>query len=79
MSFTTAGVGIIGYMFYVLTRRDYTYEMLNQITVTRRQKKLYDRANLDIHEYQRLLQRGTQLEGQLQYLKRHFPVVTPPS
>ena len=69
---------MIGYAFYMLTRRDYTYEVLNQITVNRRQKRLYEKAHLDVDEYTRLLYRGAGLEKQMHYLKHHFPVPAKP-
>ncbi|KAJ3352873.1 hypothetical protein GGF32_003537 [Allomyces javanicus] len=48
--FVTFGTGILGYMFYTVTRRDYTYELMTDLHVSRKQAALYRRAQLDVRQ-----------------------------
>jgi hypothetical protein len=43
-----SGTGILGYMFYVITRKDYTFENLGGTTTTRRQRAEYRRRGLEL-------------------------------
>jgi len=54
--FLSFATGILGYMFYVATRRDYTFENLGGVTVTRRQQREYKRHGLSIDKYIQLQQ-----------------------
>ena len=46
-----AGTGILGYMFYVITRKDYTFENLGGTTTNRRQRLEYRKRGLDLDKY----------------------------
>ena len=52
--FLTFGTSIIGYLFYAITKREYTFEILGEVTFTRRQLRMYKRRQLDINEYMNL-------------------------
>ena len=47
----SSAVGITGYVFWCLSTRDYSYENLFQLSIDRRQWKLYNKHNLDIKQY----------------------------
>jgi hypothetical protein len=52
--FLTFGTSIIGYLFYVITKREYTFEILGEETYTRRQLKIYRRNNFDVQKYEEM-------------------------
>ncbi|KCV71466.1 hypothetical protein H696_02412 [Fonticula alba] len=45
--FLTFGTGIMGYIFYLGSRKDYTYEALHHVSTSSRKAKLYNKAGLD--------------------------------
>ncbi|KAJ3264074.1 hypothetical protein HK104_006528 [Borealophlyctis nickersoniae] len=68
--FLGAGTGILGYMFYVVTSREYTYESLSAITVTRQQARLYRRTKFDVRRYSELTDRKVELEEKIEQIRR---------
>jgi len=70
--FLSFGTGILGYSFYLLTKRDYTYEGLEGHTVTRRQLKLYTKKGLDIKLYYSIYDSINHLENEVNLVKQRF-------
>ena len=64
--------GILGYSFYVVTRRDYTYEALEGHTVTRRQLALYKRNKFDYVHYYNLKDTIKAVEEDIEKLKLQY-------
>ncbi|ORZ31345.1 hypothetical protein BCR44DRAFT_1502850 [Catenaria anguillulae PL171] len=54
--FLTFGTGIFAYMFYVVTRREYSYEIQTGLHIELQQRKRYAKKGLDINEYRRLFE-----------------------
>ena len=52
--FLTFGTGILGYIFFMLTRQEYTFLALGDVTVSRLQHRMYRKYKLNLHEYLRL-------------------------
>ena len=61
--------GILGYAFYVVTRRDYTYEALEGHTVTRRQLALYKKNMFDYKHYFHLQDTIKEVEDEIEKIK----------
>lgn len=59
-------------MFYVVTRKEYTYETLAKVTVTRTQGGLYKRAGLDLAQYVNLKEQATQLRLRIEQIKEEY-------
>ncbi|KAI9002289.1 hypothetical protein BC832DRAFT_112070 [Gaertneriomyces semiglobifer] len=72
--FLTTGAGILGYMFYVATSKDYTYETLAALTVTKTQARLYRRAKLDLRRYMELRQQADKLRRKIDAIKQEYHV-----
>lgn len=70
--FLSFGTGILGYFFYIVTRQDYTYEALSGLTTTRRQRKEYAKAGLDVHRYRVLSESIAQLQSDIERIKLEY-------
>ncbi|KAJ3157752.1 hypothetical protein HDU89_000130 [Geranomyces variabilis] len=70
--FLGAGTGILGYMFYVLTSKEYTYETLAQVTVTKHQARGYKRAKFDFPTYLELTACADALAGKIEALRTEY-------
>lgn len=63
----------MGYAFYVVTRRDYTYELLEGRTVSKKRSKVYAKRNFDIQKYFKLQTSIALLEEEIENLKKTCP------
>ncbi|KAI8809737.1 hypothetical protein BJ742DRAFT_803509 [Cladochytrium replicatum] len=70
--FLSAGTGILGYMFYIVTRKDYTYEAVKDLTITNRQQRLYQRNSFNLEAYRNLKAREGELVSRLESVKREY-------
>ncbi|KAI8818294.1 uncharacterized protein EV422DRAFT_580053 [Fimicolochytrium jonesii] len=70
--FLGAGTGILGYMFYVLTSREYTYETLTEVTVTRHQMRGYKRAKFDYDRYLELKGRAEKVREEVARVRAEY-------
>ncbi|KAJ3045600.1 hypothetical protein HK097_001178 [Rhizophlyctis rosea] len=70
--FVGAGTGILGYMFYMITSKEYTYESLSAITVTRQQRRLYQTHKFDLPRYVSLKERRVLVLQKIEEVKRIF-------
>ncbi|KAJ3162467.1 hypothetical protein HDU86_004949 [Geranomyces michiganensis] len=70
--FLGAGTGILGYMFYVLTSKEYTYETLAQVTITKHQARGYKRAKFDYPAYLELTARADALAAKIEALRLEY-------
>ncbi|KAJ3013568.1 hypothetical protein HKX48_005679 [Thoreauomyces humboldtii] len=73
--FLGAGTGILGYMFYVLTSKEYTYETLAQVTVTKHQARGYKRARFDYPAYLALKEKADTLAHKIEMLRQEYVAV----
>ncbi|KAI9155954.1 hypothetical protein H9P43_009064 [Blastocladiella emersonii ATCC 22665] len=77
--FLTFGTGIASYMFYVVTRREYSYEVHSDLHVSARQAALYRANRLDIDEYIRLRDRIQAIKKEVDVVRREYGLPAPPS
>ncbi|KAI9104056.1 hypothetical protein DFS34DRAFT_646275 [Phlyctochytrium arcticum] len=70
--FIGAGTGILGYMFYVVTSKEYTYQALAEVTVTKHQSRLYKRANFDIAKLFDLERKADRLRDRLVEIRDEY-------
>ncbi|KAJ3034546.1 hypothetical protein HDV00_004959 [Rhizophlyctis rosea] len=70
--FVGAGTGILGYMFYMITSKEYTYESLSAITVTRQQRRLYQKHKFDIKHYVDLKDRRAEVLKRIEDVRSVF-------
>ena len=68
----------MGYAFYMVTKKDYTYEALSGLTASKRQMKLYKSKGLDISKYNALKIEIEDIELDLESFKKLFPEVKAP-
>ncbi|KAI8917875.1 hypothetical protein DFJ77DRAFT_322624 [Powellomyces hirtus] len=73
--FLGAGTGILGYMFYVLTSKEYTYETLAQVTITKHQARGYKRAKFDYPAYVELKARADALVQKIDALRNEYEAI----
>ncbi|KAJ3106827.1 hypothetical protein HDU97_005539 [Phlyctochytrium planicorne] len=64
----SAATGIMAYWFFVLTRKEYTYEVLHEITVTSAQRDLYSRKQFDFARYSELKEKIRELNLKVEEL-----------
>ena len=72
--FITFGTGILGYMFYTVTRREATWESLGSMTVSRRQMKLYTLHRFDLRRYVDVNAELEELQGRLAGIRHEYGV-----
>ncbi|TPX72968.1 hypothetical protein SpCBS45565_g00373 [Spizellomyces sp. 'palustris'] len=70
--FIGAGTGILGYMFYVVTSKEYTYEALAEVTATKHQIRLYKRKNFDLAKMVELERRAQRLRLQIEVIRKEY-------
>jgi hypothetical protein len=68
----TFGTGILGYIFYIVTRREYSYEVASDLSVTRAQAKLYKKHGFDINEYRRQQKEKLRIQKLLVDMKEEY-------
>ena len=59
-------------MFYAVTSKEYTYEALAQITVSKQQLRQYKKKQFDIQRYAELKQRQQELKRRIEDLKEEY-------
>eukprot|EP00160_Parvularia_atlantis_P018764 Unigene7095_Nuclearia_a/m.21736 Unigene7095_Nuclearia_a/g.21736 ORF Unigene7095_Nuclearia_a/g.21736 Unigene7095_Nuclearia_a/m.21736 type:complete len:272 (-) Unigene7095_Nuclearia_a:92-907(-) len=69
--FLSFGTGILGYIFYIATRKEYTFENLGGVTVTRRQRREYAKRGLDLGRYSDLQLSIQRAQEQLAFIREH--------
>jgi calcium uniporter protein, mitochondrial len=52
--FVNMGNSILAYTFFIVYRKDFTYESLSSLTVSKRQMALYKNNGLDVEKYVQL-------------------------
>ena len=70
--FLGAGTGILGYIFYVITQKEYSYESLHGVTFSNRRLKLYQKNNFDVAKLLELRQKKKTLSEQLNELSKLY-------
>ncbi|ORX92541.1 hypothetical protein K493DRAFT_316541 [Basidiobolus meristosporus CBS 931.73] len=70
--FTSIGMGIVGYLYFLITKREYTYEALAHYAVSQRQMKLYIKHGLDINQYQNLVNEAKKLERKIDKVRDDY-------
>ncbi|RKP03044.1 hypothetical protein CXG81DRAFT_24354 [Caulochytrium protostelioides] len=77
--FIGAGTGILAYMFYLSTSKEYSYETLNDITISKHRLDLYTRHRFDFPHYAQLKQREQRLEQWIERIRQDYtPTVAEP-
>jgi len=82
--FVTFGTAVIGYSYFTLVKREYTFVDLREALITNRQAKYYFRENFDVDTYFELENRIKKYDPQavedLKYfLEYHIEPETPPA
>jgi hypothetical protein len=77
--FLQFGTGILGYMFYCITRKEYTYECMSQLHLTRVQRRSYDRFNFDFAGYMHMQNQLESLQQLLQQVRYEYGLVDSPA
>ncbi|KAL7752145.1 hypothetical protein RI367_002188 [Sorochytrium milnesiophthora] len=77
--FISFGTGIVGYMFFTVTRREYTYETMTDMHMTSKQSKLYREMGLDILEYLAVRGQLQSLNRQIEQARSEYRLPPPPS
>ncbi|ORX92119.1 hypothetical protein K493DRAFT_316792 [Basidiobolus meristosporus CBS 931.73] len=70
--FTGVGVGIFGYLYFLITKRDYTYESLTKYAVNRRQLKLYSKHGFDHEAYRALSQQRDDMNKRIERIREEY-------
>ncbi|ORY05782.1 hypothetical protein K493DRAFT_33543 [Basidiobolus meristosporus CBS 931.73] len=70
--FTSIGMGIVGYLYFLITKREYTYEALAHYAVSQRQMRLYIKHGLDINQYQSLVSEAKELERRIEDVRDDY-------
>ncbi|KAJ3194826.1 hypothetical protein HK101_001828 [Irineochytrium annulatum] len=70
----SAATGVLGYLFYALTRKEYTFENLHSLTFTNAQIALYKKRKLDVHRLALLKEKAEGLEKRIEALKEIYKV-----
>ena len=73
--FLGAGTGILGLMFYLATRKDYSYETLHGITYTKKLWKVYNANKFQVEKYHSLLKRKEEIQGEIDTVKKMYGTV----
>ncbi|KAK9767213.1 hypothetical protein K7432_003138 [Basidiobolus ranarum] len=70
--FTSIGMGIVGYLYFLITKREYTYEALAHYAVSQRQMRLYVNNDLNINQYQNLVSEAKELERRIEDVRDDY-------
>lgn len=70
--FMSTANAILGYIWYIIFKKDYTYESLANITATKRQQKLYTRHGLNLVEWSNLKDKVTEIEAELESIRQEY-------
>ncbi|KAJ3400255.1 hypothetical protein HDV05_001192 [Chytridiales sp. JEL 0842] len=68
----SACTGIMAYWFFVITKREYTYETLHEITLTSAQQALYKKKGFDIQKYSDLDLRMKMIRDRIRNLEKQY-------
>lgn len=68
----SAGTGILGYVFYCLTLKEYTYETLHGVAYSRRRLKLYEAQKFDLLKYYEMKEKVDGLKEQIRVIKNQY-------
>lgn len=67
--FLTFGTAILGYIFYLVTRKEYSFTTLGDFTASRAQARLYKKHAFPIRTYQRLKEERDRLNDKINQLE----------
>ncbi|KAK9768381.1 hypothetical protein K7432_001041 [Basidiobolus ranarum] len=70
--FTGVSVGIFGYLYFLITKRDYTYEAISKYAISRRQMNLYLKHGFDLETYQTLCSQRDKTHGRIKKIKEEY-------
>ena len=70
--FITMGNSILAYSFFMIYRRNFSFETLSSITTSRQQLVLYERAGLDIQDYGHLMKRVQTLQDEIEEIQDEY-------
>ncbi|ORX98983.1 DUF607-domain-containing protein [Basidiobolus meristosporus CBS 931.73] len=70
--FTGVGVGIFGYLYFLITKKDYSYTSITKHAADRRQMALYTEHGLDLNEYQALRTQRDEISARIESIKREY-------
>lgn len=65
---------ISGYLWFLYHNREVSYRSMLNITVTRRQAKLYDERGFDVERWEELVQEGKELRAEVRKVAREYDV-----
>lgn len=63
---------ILAYAFFMVSRRNFSFETLASVTVTKRQMSAYERLGLDIREFDRLRARFEAIEREVETIREEY-------
>jgi hypothetical protein len=70
--FVNMGNTIVAYLFFIAYRRDFSYEVLKNLTANKRQMTLYKRVGLDLEAYARLTDRRRKIEQEIEQIRVEY-------
>jgi protein MAK16 len=70
--FVNMGNTITAYAFFLLYRRDFTYEQFKSLTASTRQIKLYKKVKLDTDTYSKLVSSQERLKAEIETIRSDY-------
>jgi calcium uniporter protein, mitochondrial len=65
---------ISGYLWFLYHNREVSYRSMLNITITRRQAKLYDEKGFDVERWEELVQEGKELRSEIRRVAKEYDV-----